>query len=164
MIRYAIMPILIAAAAAGCRPAGEVVRYMGRPPAVVRTAPEDGTYMLFPGIDDPAILVEELRVGDPIGFRLVESPQGGKVLVAVVGDDQTMRLDRGERYAWMLQSKMRNMPMPPDVGQDADAARQRLAAARRALQQAEEDLERAKQSHAAAQRRFEEAQRAVEKN
>lgn len=164
MIRYAILPILIAAAAVGCRPEGEVVRYMARPPAKVRPAPQDGTYLLFPGINDPAILVEELRAGEPIGFRLIDTPQGGRALVAVVGDDQTMRLDRGERYAWMLQSQMQNMPAAPGVEADATAAEQRLAAARRALEQAQAELERAQQSYTAAQRRFEEAQQAAEQD
>lgn len=166
MIRHLVIVMLAAVAvvAVGCRPKGEVVRYMARPPAKVVNAPQDGTYLLYPGINDPAILVEDLQAGDPIGFNLVENPQGGRWLVAVVGEDQSLRLDRGERYAWMLQGAMDQSIKPDGVSSPADLDQQRLKAARRAYEQARAELDRAQENHAAAERRLQEAQKAAESN
>ncbi len=162
MIHKAAIVMLSVVALIGCRPKGEVVRYMARPPAKVVSAPEDGTYLLYPGINDPAILVEELRAGDPVGFRLVDNPQGGRSLVAVVGEDQSLRLDRGERYAWMLQHRMDQSSQPDGVAAGKDVRRQRQEAAQRAYEQAKAELERAQKNFEAAERRLKEAQQAAE--
>lgn len=131
---------------------------MARPPAKLASAPQDGTYLLYPGINDSAIMVEQLQAGQPIGFRLVENPHGGRTLVAVVGDDQSMRLDRGERYAWMIQEQMDQSNQPDGVSSADDLQRQRLDAARRAHAQAEAELERARANFESAERRLKEAQ------
>lgn len=167
MIRQLAIVIVATAALAivgGCRPKGEVVRYMSRPPAKVVHAPQDGTYLLYPGIDEPAILVEELKAGQPVGFKIVESQQGGRSLVAVVGDDQSLRLDRGSRYAWMLQEQMDQSAQPDGVPAGGDVRQQRLEAAQRALDQAAYDLDRARKNHEAAERRLKAAQADLEKN
>jgi hypothetical protein len=156
-LNRAILLILSAGLILGCRPKGEIVRYMARPPATVTRAPADGTYVLYPGVDDPPILVEDLQAGDPVGFTLEKTPAGAR-LFAVAGGDRSFNLERGERYAWMLQQKMDSRAMPTHVkgGTPADV---RLEAARRAYEAAEQQLRTAQDNFEAARRRLQQAQR-----
>lgn len=154
MTHRLILLVLLALVTVGCRPKGEVVRYMARPPVTVAKAPQDGTYLLYPGIDDPPILVEDLRAGDPIGFAMERTPAGVR-LFAVAGEDRSFNLERGERYAWMLQQAMDQRPV--SAGRMAE---QRLEAARRAYEAAEQQLKTAQQNFESARRRLEQAQQA----
>lgn len=155
MIQRTLLLVLLGAAAVGCRPQGEVVRYMARPPASVIRAPENGTYLLYPGTDDPPILIEDLRAGDPVGFTLEKTPAGAR-LFAVVGDDRSFNLERGERYAWMLQQRMNSRAMPTRAAGNS-IADQRREAAQRAYEAAAQQLETAQRNFEAAQRRLAES-------
>jgi hypothetical protein len=161
MTRILILTLLALTVLTGCRPKGEVVRYMARPPASVVRAPADGTYMLYPGVDDPPILVEDLNAGDPVGFTLEKTPAGAR-LYAVVGQDRSFNLERGERYAWMLQQNMDRRAMPTNV-QGSSPTDQRLEAAQRAYEAAEQQLKTAQANYEAAQRRLEQAQQQQQK-
>ncbi len=129
---------------------------MARPPASVVRAPEDGTYILYPGVDDPPILIDDLKAGDPIGFTLEKTTAGSR-LYAVVGDDRSFNLERGERYAWMLQHRMEPRAMPSGV-RGATPQQQRREAAQRAYDAAERQLKIAQQNFEAAKRRLEQVQ------
>jgi hypothetical protein len=155
MTRTIILTLAVAALI-GCRPKGEIVRYMARPPVTVSRAPSDGTYMLYPGVDDPPILVEDLQAGDPIGFTLEKTPAGAR-LFAVAGNDRSFSLERGERYAWMLQQKLDSRAVGGNARGPAGHA-QRLEAAQRAYEAAEQQLKTAQENFQAAQRRLEQAQ------
>lgn len=154
MVRF--FALLCVVMLAGCRPAGEVVRYMARPPASIRPVPADGVYLLYPGTDDPAVLVEDLKAGEPIGFTFVDSPAGRK-LYAVAGDDRSFLLDRGERYAWMQQAKMKKSQT--DSADLSTAGAQRQRAAERGLKAAQEQFDAAEKNLAAAKRRVEESKK-----
>ncbi len=150
-----LTPLILVFLILGCRPNGEVVRYMGRPPVSIRTAPVDGTYLLYPGTDDPAILIEDLKAGDKIGFAYQQT-SAGKRLYAVAGQDQSFNLERGERYAWMLQSKMTGAKRLGGT-EGASASQQRHQAAQRAFEAAEQQLKTAQDNYESAKRRLEQA-------
>lgn len=141
--------------AGGCRPKGEVVRYMARPPAVTRPAPQDGTYLLYPGVNKPPVLAEELKAGEPVGFAYEDTAYGRRIM-AVAGDRTRIPLASGERYQWMLESGEADAPKTVAVAND-----RRLEIAERAFQQAEDDLKSAQANYDAAKRRLDEARAAV---
>ncbi|MCC6239103.1 MAG: hypothetical protein IT448_02215 [Phycisphaerales bacterium] len=157
MFQRSLVLVLLGLGAVGCRPQGEIVRYMARPPASTVKAPQDGTYLLYPGTNDPPILVEDLKAGDPIGFT-IQQTAAGKRLFAVVGQDQSFNLERGERYAWMLQGRM-NPKSLPGADEAGGPDKQRLNSAQRAYDAAAQQLKSAQQNFEAAQRRLEEAQK-----
>ena len=149
--------LLAALSVAGCTsgrlgaPAGEVVRYMARPPASTVPAPADGTYALFQNPDKPPLFVFDLRAGQPVGFRRGE--EGG--LDAVVGDQPPFPLDNGSRYSWKRQVAA-NSSAADSAGGSVQTV-DRAAQAKVALDAAERDMARSQLRYDAATRRLESA-------
>lgn len=158
MTRPTILAFLLflAATTVGCRPKGEVVRYMARPPAVTRPAPQDGTYLLYPGVDQPPVMAEPLRAGEPVGFEYEDTAYGRRIM-AVAGDRTRIPLASGERYAWKLESAEEGAPRTTAAAND-----RRRQIAERAFKQAGEDLAAAQANFEAAKRRLEQAEAAEE--
>ena len=107
-MKIPIASILVACSLgiAGCAsgrlgaPAGEVVRYMARPPVRTVPAPADGAYALFGDPNAPPLFVFDLTAGQLVGFR--KGDQGN--LYAVAGEQPPFPLNGGERYSWKRQA------------------------------------------------------------
>lgn len=148
--------LFLAAITVGCRPKGEVVRYMARPPAITRPAPQDGTYLLYPGVDQPPVMAEPLSAGEPVGFEY-ENTAYGRRIVAVAGERTRIPLASGERYAWKLESAEEGAPRNSAAAND-----RRRQIAERAFRQAEEDLAAAQANFEAARHRLHQIEAAGE--
>ncbi len=106
-LRASLLLLLVTiVAATGCAsgrlgaPAGEVVRYMARPPVRTVPAPADGSYALFGDPNAPPLFVFDLTAGQPVGFRKGEMGN----LYAVAGEQPPFPLNGGERYSWKRQA------------------------------------------------------------
>ena len=81
-------------------PAGEVVRYMARPPVSVVPAPATGAYALYGDPNQPPLFIFDLSAGQSVGFR--KGNEG--MLYGVAGEQPPFPLNGGQRYSWKRQA------------------------------------------------------------
>ena len=153
MSRLLIASVLAISICTGCgsiRPSDEMARYMVRSAGVNKVA-EDGTYILTPGVNMPPVFSADLKAGDPIGFRFVDTTNG-KQLYAVAGADDSYLLDRAQRYTWTRARGTATVNGVPNTS----AIEEQLRITERARDDAKRQLDAAQKNLDAAERRLNE--------
>lgn len=99
----------MAVAAGGCQPTGTDVMTLKNtgevePAPQMMTAPANGTYILYGGVEGKELYRKELRKGDELGFRVrgnrVEALAGGTIAVL-----DYKEFTQGATFTWKMEER-----------------------------------------------------------